>query len=42
LISAPFHQGLVVVFAVAAALSLLAAVASVLRGERYVASDDLV
>ena len=29
----------VVVFAVAAALSLLAAVASLLRGGRYVASD---
>ena len=42
LISAPFHQGLVVVFAVAAVLSLLAAVASLLRGGRYVASDDLV
>jgi MFS family permease len=39
LISAPFHQGLVVVFAVAAVLSLLAAVASLLRGERYVAPD---
>ncbi|HZV27460.1 MAG TPA: MFS transporter [Acidothermaceae bacterium] len=39
LISAPFHQGLVVVFAVAAVLSLLAAVASLLRGGRYVAPD---
>ncbi len=36
LISMPFHQGLVVVFAVAAALSALAALASVLRGGRYV------
>ena len=36
LISGPFHQGLVVVFAVAAALSLIAAVASSLRGARYV------
>jgi MFS family permease len=36
LISGPFHQGLVVVFAVAAALSLLAALASLLRGGRYV------
>jgi MFS family permease len=34
LISGPFHQGLVVVFAVAAVLSLLAAVASLLRGSR--------
>jgi MFS family permease len=42
LISAPFHQGLVVVFAVAAVLSLLAAVASLLRGGRYVAPDDVV
>jgi MFS family permease len=42
LISAPFHQGLVVVFAVAAVLSLLAAVASLLRGGRYVATDELV
>jgi MFS family permease len=41
LISAPFHHGLVVVFAVAAVLSLLAAVASLLRGGRYVASDEL-
>jgi hypothetical protein len=39
LISAPFHQGLVVVFAVAAVLSLIAAVASLLRGGRYAATD---
>jgi MFS family permease len=36
LISGPFHHGLVVVFAVAAALSMLAALASLLRGGRYV------
>ena len=36
LISAPFHQGLVVVFAVAAALAAVAALASVMRGGRYV------
>ena len=36
LISAPFHNGLIVVFAVAAALAALAAVASLLRGGRYV------
>jgi MFS family permease len=36
LISGPFHHGLVVVFAAAAALSLLAALASLLRGGRYV------
>ncbi len=35
LISMPFHQGLVVVFAVAAALAVLAAFASLLRGGRY-------
>jgi len=36
LISAPFHQGLVVVLAVAAGLSAVAAFASLLRGGRYV------
>jgi MFS family permease len=36
LISGPFHQGLVVVFAVSAALAVIAAVASALRGGRYV------
>jgi MFS family permease len=36
LISGPFHHGLIVVFAVAAALSALAALASLLRGGRYV------
>jgi MFS family permease len=35
-ISAPFHQGLVIVFAVAAALAAVAALASLLRGSRYV------
>ena len=39
-ISAPFHQGLVVVFAVAAALAALAAVASLLRGGRYVPPES--
>ena len=39
LISGPFHQGLVVVFAVSAALSAIAAVASLLRGGRYVPSE---
>jgi len=34
LISGPFHQGLSVVFAVAAALAVLAALASLLRGGR--------
>ena len=44
LISGPFHQGLVVVFAVAAGLALLAALASLLRGGRYeppAAADEL-
>jgi MFS family permease len=35
LISAPFHDGLVVVFVAAAVMSLIAAVASVLRGAKY-------
>jgi hypothetical protein len=35
LISAPFHHGLVVVFSVAAALSVLAALASLARGGSY-------
>lgn len=34
LISGPFHQGLVVVFAVATGLALIAAVASLMRGVR--------
>ena len=36
LISAPFHHGLTVVFAVAAALAAMAAAASLMRGGRYV------
>jgi MFS family permease len=36
LLSGPFHQGLVIVLSVAAALSALAGVASLLRGGRYV------
>ncbi|HEX3908950.1 MAG TPA: MFS transporter [Mycobacteriales bacterium] len=42
LISGPFHHGLVVVFAVATALSVIAGVASLLRGGRDVGtpSDD--
>ncbi len=38
LISGPFHHGLVLVFAVSAALAVLAALASLLRGARYVGS----
>jgi MFS family permease len=40
LISGPFDQGLVVVFAVATGLAAIAAVASLLRGGRYVHTDD--
>jgi MFS family permease len=40
LLSGPFHQGLVVVLSVAAALSALAAVASLLRGGRYVPPES--
>jgi MFS family permease len=40
LISGPFHQGLVVVFAAAAVLSLLAALASLLRGPRTIPTPE--
>ena len=36
LISGPFHHGLVIVFAVAAGLAAIAALASLLRGGKYV------
>jgi MFS family permease len=36
LISGPFHQGLIVVFSVATGLAAIAAVASLLRGGRYI------
>jgi hypothetical protein len=39
LISAPFHHGLTIVFAVAAALAGLAGAASLLRGGRYRPSE---
>jgi MFS family permease len=39
LISGPFHHGLVIVFVVAIAMSLVGAVASLLRGSRYVNAD---
>jgi hypothetical protein len=42
LITGPFHDGLVVVFIVAAILSLLAALASLLRGGRYIHIDEPV
>jgi hypothetical protein len=40
LISDPVHSGLVVVFLAAAGLALVAAVASALRGSRYVHADE--
>jgi MFS family permease len=40
LISGPFHHGLVIVFGVAAGLSVLAGVASLLRGQRAVVCTD--
>jgi MFS family permease len=40
LISAPFHHGLTIVFAVAAALAALAGAASLLRGGRYQPPND--
>jgi MFS family permease len=40
LIAGPFHNGLVVVFGLAIALSLVGAVASLARGARYVHEDD--
>jgi MFS family permease len=39
LISSPFHYGLVIVFAVAIALSLVGAVASLFRGPRYIHAE---
>ena len=42
LISDPVHSGLIVVFVAAAGLALIGAVASALRGERYVHADNQV
>ncbi len=42
LISEPFHQGLMVVFATAAGLAAIAGVASLLRGGRYIHEDPVV
>lgn len=39
LISSPFHHGLVIVFGMAIAISLIASVFSVLRGKRFVHDD---
>jgi MFS family permease len=41
LISGPFHHGLVIVFTMAIAMSVIGAVASLLRGGRYIHDDSL-
>jgi hypothetical protein len=41
LISAPFHSGLIVVFATSAALSALAALASLMQGRRLPAASTI-
>jgi MFS family permease len=41
LISSPFHTGLVIVFALATAMSVIGALASLLRGGRYVHEDPV-
>ena len=40
LISGPFHHGLVIVFSLAAAMSVIGAAASLLRGGRFVHDDE--
>jgi MFS family permease len=40
LIASPFHHGLVIVFSMAIAMCLIGAAASLLRGGRYIHSDD--
>jgi MFS family permease len=42
LISGPFHHGLIVAFLASAVMSLIAAVASLFRGERYVHLEEAV
>jgi MFS family permease len=42
LISSPFHHGLVIVFALAIAMSLVGAIASLSRGGHYVHEDETV
>jgi EmrB/QacA subfamily drug resistance transporter len=42
LVSGPFHDGLVVVFLVAAVMSVIAALASLARGERFVHEEVVV
>lgn len=41
LIASPFHHGLVIVFSLAIAMSLIAALFSALRGRRFVHDDDV-
>ncbi|WP_253259023.1 MFS transporter [Subtercola boreus] len=41
LLSGPFHDGLVLVFVVAAAMSVIAAVMSITRGSKYVHVDEV-
>lgn len=41
LISQPFHDGLVVVFIVAAIMSVIGAVASLSRGKKYMHVEEL-
>jgi MFS family permease len=40
LMTQPFHHGLVIVFTAAAAMTLVAALASILRGDKYVHIDE--
>ena len=40
LISGPFHHGLVIVFSLAIAMSLIGALASLFRGTKYVHQDE--
>jgi MFS family permease len=40
LVSGPFHHGLVIVFSTAAAMSAIAALASLLRGKRYFHTEE--
>jgi MFS family permease len=42
LMAAPFHDGLVIVFIAAAAMSLIGAVASLFRGAKYIHQDEPV
>jgi hypothetical protein len=42
LISQPFHHGLVIVFSLAIAMSVIGAIASLFRGERYIHTDEPV